>query len=133
MLAAEVDAFRVHVLHPRPGLGLGVEDGRILGGHDPRVVVEDVDAAVAVRGGAVEALDALRARHVHLVEERIPALGGGRLALLSGHVRDADPCAFLGEEERRLAPDPAGRAGDDDHLALEPAAHVATKTFLTSE
>src|ERR687888_1191213 len=133
VFAAQEDALRVHVLYSRPGLGLGVEDRRVLRGHDPGVVVEDVDAAVAVGDRAVEAFDALRVGDVHLVEEGVAALGGGCLALLPGDVGDADACALGGEEERRLSADPAGRAGDDDDLALEPAAHVARKTFLTSE
>ena len=69
------------------------------------------------------------------MEEGLAALGGGGLALLVRDVGDADLCAFGREEERRLPPDAARRARDHGDLALEAAraAHVAKKTFLTSE
>src|SRR5207247_9852097 len=41
------------------------------------------------------------------------------LARLPADVGDADTRALGGEEESGLAPDPAGRAGDDGDLAVE--------------
>ena len=134
MPAAQVDALRVHVEHPVPGIRLGVEHGRVVGGHDPGVVVEHVDAAVPVHGCRVHRLHALGIGDVDLLEERLAAGSRRLLAGLGTDVGDADRRALLGEQLRRLAADPAPGAGDHDDLAVEPAHQsVETYRFFTSE
>src|SRR5919106_2553587 len=122
VLATDVDTLAVDVLDALPGLRLGLEDRAVVRGHDAGVVVEDVDARVALRRRAIERLDALRARDVDVLEERLPALRRRLLARFLDDVGDADPRPLLREEERSLAADAAAGAGDDDDLVLE-AAH----------
>ena len=95
VLAAQEDALRVDVLHAVPGFRLGVEDRRVVRRHDPRVVVEDVDAAVTLGGRVVHRRDRARVSDVDLLEERLAALGRGPLARLGADVRDADARPFL--------------------------------------
>ena len=71
---AEEDALCVDVLNALPGIRLRVDDRRVVGRHDPGVVVEDVDAAVALGRRAVHVLNALRVGNVDLLEERVLAL-----------------------------------------------------------
>src|SRR5262249_5404565 len=130
--AAEVDAPRVHGEHAIPGVGLGLQDRRVVGGHDPGVVVENVDAAVAAAGGRVHRVDAGGVGAVALLEDRLAAAGRRLLPALRADVGHAHGGALFGEERGRLAPDPAGRAGDHRDLAVEPSHQsVATNTFLT--
>jgi hypothetical protein len=92
----------------------------VFAGHDSRVIVEDVDAVVALGRRLVELLDARGVGDVGPVEERVAALGRRRLAGVGVDVGDAHLRALAGEEERRLAPDAPGRAGDHADLAVEP-------------
>src|ERR687887_811695 len=134
MPAAEVDALRIHVEHAVPGARLGLQDRGIVRRHDPSVVVEHIDPAVALRRGGVHRLDTGRIGDVDLLEERLSAGSRRLLTGLGADVRDAYRRPFRGEQERGLPPDPAGGAGDDDDLAVEPAHQsVETNTFLTSE
>ena len=61
-------------------------------------------------------------------------LGRHRLPGLVGQVDHAHPRPLGREPPRALPPDPAGRPGDDGHLAIETARHgpVAMNTFFTS-
>ena len=123
VLAAEEDALRVDVLHALPRLDLRLEDRGVVRGHDPRVVVEDVDSAVALGRRGVHGLHAVGVGDVHLLEEGLAALGCGRLALLGIDVGDADACALLREEDRGLPADAAGGAGDDGDFSVQ-ASHA---------
>jgi hypothetical protein len=90
VLAAEVDALRIDVLHPLPGLGIGLEDRAVVRRRDARVVVQNVDPAVALSRRGIHRLDARRVRDVHLVRERVACLSGGGVGRCAVDVGDAD-------------------------------------------
>ena len=121
VLATQVHALRVDVLYALPGIRLRLENRSVVRRHDSGVVVKDIDAAVALGRHPVHLFDALGARHVHLLEERLTAFPGGLLSLLGSDIRDADAGSFCGEEERCLASDAACSTRDDDDLAVESA------------
>ena len=120
VLAAEEDAADVdgHDLVPRRDVGV---DDRVVGlGHDPGVVVEDVDPAVRGDGLVDHRLGARLGRDVDLDEARLAAvladeadrLLAGRLAELC----DDDLRAFGGEHPGGHPAHPAAGAGDDADL-----------------
>ena len=96
VLAAEEDALGVDGLHAVPGVDRGVEDRGVVGGRDARVVVEDVDAAEALRRRVHHRLDAARRprrrprRRTRAVRARSPSPPRPRV-----DVGDADARAFL--------------------------------------
>jgi len=120
--AAQVDALRVDILHALPGLRLGLEDGVVVRRRDPGVVVEDIDAAVALDRRVIHGADAGGVRDIGLDRERFARFRNRPLGRSEVDVRDTDLRTLLGEEQRRLAPHSASRTGDDGDLALEPAA-----------
>jgi hypothetical protein len=95
VFAAEEDALRVDVLNALPGVDLGLEHRIVVSRHDPGVVVEDVDAAVALRSGAEHLLDALGIGDVDPLEERFACLGSGLLPLILRDVGNADARSLL--------------------------------------
>ena len=100
MLAAEVDALRVHVLDPIPRVGLGLEDRVVVGGRDAGVVVEDVDAAVALGRRRVHRRDLSSSATSTAERERVAARQRDRLlGRLAVDVGGADLRALLGEDE----------------------------------
>ncbi len=139
VLAAEVDALRVHVLDAIPGVCLGDEDRVVVGRRDARVVVEDVDAAESLGRRGVHRLHVVLARDVGAHGER-RALGAERDGLLGERevdVGDAHLRALSREHDRALAAHSAAGAGDHADLALEPSRHdrqpsVEMNTFLRS-
>ena len=133
VLAAEIDALGVDVLHALPGLGLGLEDRAVVSRRDARVVVEDVDSAVARDRLGVHRLHAARIGDIDADGEGVPRLGRRLLGRVVVDVGDADAGTLLAEEQRRFASHSAAGARDHANLAVETAHHVATKTFLTSE
>ena len=136
VLAAEEDAARVDGLHAIPRLGRGVQDRRVVVGRDPGVVVEDVDAAEALRRRVHHRLDVGLLRHVRLEREGVAGAESDRLLRgLQVHVGGAHLGALLGEEDRRLAAHAAAGTGDHADLSIQ-ALHqpsVERNTFLTSE
>ena len=74
-LAAEEDAAEVDDLDVIHAWCSVTRIGRRRG-HDPRVVVEDVDASTARGDGLVERLNAVRVRDLDRLEERDPHSGG---------------------------------------------------------
>ena len=67
----------------------------------------------------VQGLDTSRVGDIGQLEKGLPALGRGLLAGLLPDVGDAHLRPFGREEDRRLATDATGGAGDDGHLAVE--------------
>ena len=105
-------------------------------GRDPRVVVEHVDPAETLGGRVAHRAHLRLVGNVHPQRERVAlAQPHGLLGGLEIHVGHAYLRALRGEDLRRLAADPAARAGDHACLAVEPShqASVERKTFLTSE
>jgi hypothetical protein len=118
VLAAEEDRGEIDLLHPPPCLEAGVQDRGVVGRGDPRVVEEHVDAP-----------EALAHLLVHRAHRRVVGDVGGqrqvaRRAVAQVHARDARALAAEGLD--RGGADPAHRARDDAHLALEPARHQAS-------
>src|SRR6185369_10172640 len=66
VLAAEIDAARVHRLHALPRVEAGLEDRVVVGGGDAGVVVEDVDAAEPLGRCGVHLLHGRLVRDIHL-------------------------------------------------------------------
>src|SRR4051812_46255586 len=134
VLAAEIDTACVHGLHSVPGVRFGLEDRGVVRGRDAGVVVEDVDAAVALRRCCVHGLDARRVCDVHLDGDGVTCVGGGLRGCFFVDVGCADLCPFCGEEQCGFAAHAAAGAGDHGDLAVEPSHQpIATKTFFTSE
>ena len=108
VLAAQVDALGVDVLHLVPRLDRRIDD-RVVGlGHDAGVVVERVEAAVAPHRLAHQVGAILLARHVGAHEDGVALPRGPRLAAVSspaasGDVDGDDPRALLAEHARRHA------------------------------
>ena len=123
VLAAEEDSPRVHGLYAVPGLDARVQDGGVVGRRDPGVVVEHVDAAVALRRRVHHRLHALLLGDVDLLREGVAARGDGLLGCCEVHVRSADARAFLAEQDRGLAAHPAAGARDHADLSVE-ASHA---------
>src|SRR5450755_3284618 len=137
VLAAEKHPPRVDCLHAVPRLGLGGEDGIIVGRHDARVVVEDVNAAIAFGALRIERSHAFGVAHVDFDERRLATRCSSPLACLATDIGHDHRSTLSGKEDRGLAPDTAAGPGDDRYLAIE-AFHfcqpsVVMKTFLTSE
>ena len=116
------DAVEVHAEDPPPVRERGVVDAAPVPA-DPGVVAEHVHRAERLEGARGERVHALRVRDVGLDGEhfraRVAQLGCGRLEGIALDIGEDDAHALLGEALRQSAPDPARRAGDDRHAALE--------------
>src|SRR5581483_12313158 len=107
---------------PAPALLGAVGPARLPGG-DAGVVVQDVEAAVVLLRRREHRVDAGGLRDIGVDGGRAPAR---RLDLLHGlggagvvHVGDDDVRPFARETQRRRAPDPRPRAGDDRRLPVD--------------
>jgi hypothetical protein len=126
VLGAEEHAARVHRHHAVPVRHRALLD-RHAGDHDPRVVDQDVELAVAAR----RRLDGARpVGFVRHVEVHVHGVAAGRadrlldlLALGVADVAEDDLRALLGEPPRFHGPLAASPAADQRHLAVE-LAHV---------
>ncbi len=119
MLAAQIDAPRVHRLHALPRVEAGLEDRGVVGGGDAGVVVEDVDAAEAFGRGRVHRLDRRLVRDVHL---------HGQTADLAGNLLSPQP-----RRRRRhttCAPSSVKRTAAS--APIPPPAPVITQTLPSS-
>ena len=70
-LAAQVDAGQVDLLHPAPGVELGVQDRVVVRRRDPGVVERDVDAAVGLLRRREQEVDLLLVGDVALDEQAV--------------------------------------------------------------
>jgi hypothetical protein len=90
---------------------------------DTGIADQDVDAAEGLGGLFDRGVDLLLAGHVDSDADRLGAarlqFGRGGIGRLLVEVGDHDLRALLGEEERDLLADTAGRAGDESDLVLE--------------
>ena len=119
VLAAEVDALRVHGLDAVPRVGLGLEDRRVVAGRDAGVVVEDVDAAEALLRRVVHRAHAVRVGDVDLNGERVAA-SAAVCSAASALTSAAQTCAPSSlNSDRRFAAHAAAGAGDDRDLSVE--------------
>ena len=107
-LAAQVDAGQVHLLHPPPGVEVGVQDRVVLRRRDAGVVERDVDRAVGVLRGLEQRVDLLLVGHVDLDEGRevgAAELAHQLVAALLVDVADDDLGALLDEALDGRQPD----------------------------
>src|SRR5436190_1993408 len=123
VLAAEPHTLEVDGHHTVPrGVGR-LESAGVVGREDAGVVVEDVQAVEGVDGESDHRVCLLRIRDVGMDECGVPAgvvdrVDGG-LAVHLDDVGDDDASTFPGEQLGCDPADPARRAGDQRHLAVQ--------------
>ena len=121
-LAAQVDAGEVDLLHPAPGVEVGVEDRVVVGRADPGVVERDVDRAVGVLGGPEQRVDLLLVGDVDVgVGPRVAVLGRERRAAGVVDVADDHPGALGDEALDGGQADAGAPAGDHRDAVLDAA------------
>ncbi len=125
-LAAQVDAGQVDLLHPAPGVEVGVEDRVVLGRGDAGVVERDVDRAVGVLRGPEQRVDLVLVGDVDVHVRRAAELGRDLGAARVVEVADDDLGALLDEPPHRRQPDAGASAGDDRDLAVQPSCHLSS-------
>ena len=125
-LAAQVDRGQVDLLHPPPGIEVGVQDRVVLRRADAGVVERDVDRAVGVLGGLEERVDLVLVGDVDMDVRRDVAAAQLLDDLRAPGLQAADDdLGALGDEPayRRQA-DARATAGDDRDPVLHLSRHV---------
>ena len=123
VLATQVDALEVHVLHPLPRVEVGIQDGGVVGRRDPGVVEEHVYAPETLRHLSVHLLYVFGVRDVG-VDVEAADLIGGLVARFVGEVGYADAGVLLGEAPGCLAAYAARAAGHDGDFSFEASRHA---------
>src|SRR5262245_47003219 len=117
VLAAEEDASKIDVLNALPGIERSLERGGVVGGADPGVVEENVDAPELLPDLRVEVLDLVLVGDIRLDRQ---------LTLRARvEVHHHEPPTLFVEDPRRLGPDAAGGTCDHAYLPLQPSGHRA--------